>query len=233
MARTKRINSRTPRKKGSRGSNDNMRTRAWGPPAWFYLTSVAMGYPLSSPTRSQRQAYKQFFTAVGDTLPCTLCRDSYKLYVKQSPLTSTVLSGRRRLVMWLFHIHNKVNAKLKCKKLTPKELQKKYQWYDQFRAVKCSPEMGGCIKPLNRKKYPQRILVVPCKDDLAVKYTTRESARDQPRKRQPRTSNTRTRKGQTREGRTRRRTARASKTRKGRTRFGHQIKNKRLQLRYV
>lgn len=155
--------------------NPNLRTKAWGPPAWFYLTAVAMGYPEKNPTMTQKKHYKQFYVYAGKTLPCSLCRKSYHKFLRELPLTNRVLSGRKNLVNWLFTIHNKVNKKLNCKILKKKELTKKYKWYDNFRAVSCSPELGGCLKPVKGVKVPLRTKIVTFVDKKAISLRKKEN----------------------------------------------------------
>lgn len=157
--------------------NPNMRTKSWGPPAWFAVTCFLMGYPKTNPTASQRKTYKQFLILFGKTLPCNLCRDSYAKFIKTKPLTDRVLKTRKNLVMWLFDIHNMVNKKLGCKVLTKTQLAKKYRWYENFRAVKCSPELGGCIKSANNIKVPKRTKVVTFVDETALRLRAKDAKR--------------------------------------------------------
>lgn len=155
-------------------NNPNIRTGAWGPPAWFYITCTLMGYPERGPSASQKKNYKNFLVLVGKTLPCNLCRDSYFKFVKESPITDRVLSGRKVLVMWFFKIHNKVNKKLKCKVLTKKQMLRKYEWYDKFRAVSCSPDLGGCMKAVSNVKLPKKTKIVTFIDDRAIRLRKKE-----------------------------------------------------------
>ena len=68
--------------KKDKSKNPNLRTKAWGGPAWFYITCVAMGYPEKNPTKKQQNEYKKFYVSVGKTLPCCLCRESYDKFIK-------------------------------------------------------------------------------------------------------------------------------------------------------
>lgn len=154
--------------------NPNLRTKAWGPPAWFYITCSLMGYPEKNPTKVQKKDYKNFLVYMGKTLPCNLCRDSYKKFMKELPLTDRVMSSRKNLVMWFFKIHNKVNKKLKCKILNKNQLEKKYRWYNNFRAVSCSPELGGCLKAVDNIKTPKKTKVITFVDEQAIKLREKE-----------------------------------------------------------
>lgn len=161
--------------------NPNMRTKAWGPPAWFFMTCVAMGYPSKNPTKLQKSYYRNFFKYVGKTLPCSLCRTSFAKFTKELPLTDKVLSSRRSLVIWLFKIHNKVNKKLKCKVLNKHDMDKKYKWYNQFRATTCSKKVGGCINAEKSVKKPLRTKIVTLIDKQALK----NRKKDMQKKRRP------------------------------------------------
>lgn len=146
-----------------------MRTNSWGPPAWFAITCFLMGYPKTKPTKKEQKSYKTFLKLLGDILPCNLCRDSYKKYIKECPMTDRVMSKRKNLVMWFFKIHNKVNKKLNCKVLNKAQLDKKYLYFEKFRAVKCSNELGGCLKSANNIKIPKRTKVITFVDETALR----------------------------------------------------------------
>jgi hypothetical protein len=146
----------------------NLRTKAWGPVAWFAITCFLMGYPERNPTRKNKKQYRDFLQNIGNVLPCNLCRDSYYKFMKELPITDNVLSTRKKLVYWFFKIHNKVNRKLMCKQLSKKEMDKKYRFYDKFRSVKCSPDLGGCMKAGKNIKNPQRTKVVTFNDKKAI-----------------------------------------------------------------
>jgi hypothetical protein len=148
--------------------NPNLRTNSWGPPTWFSLTCFLMGFPKENPTKKQQRTYKTFLNLVGDVLPCNICRDSYKKYIKELPMNDRVMSCRKNLVMWFFKIHNKVNKKLGCRVLTQPQLNKKYAYYEKFRAVKCSPDLGGCIKSAANIKVPKRTKVITFVDERAL-----------------------------------------------------------------
>lgn len=167
---TKKIKkTKNTKRSKKRSLNPNMRTKAWGGPAWFYITCSLLGYPETRPTKTQRNTYKRFLVLAGKTLPCNLCRVSYAKFVKELPMTPKVLSSRKNLVMWFFKIHNKVNKKLGCKQLTSAGMEKKYKWYNKFRAMSCSPTLGGCVKALSSVKKPKKTKIVMCVDKQAMR----------------------------------------------------------------
>lgn len=140
---------------------NNIVTRCWGQPAWYTMEIFAMGYPVSNPTKKQSRDYKRFYKSFGDTLPCNLCRDSFKMFIKEIPLDDKALSGRKNLVFWVFRVHNRVNKKLSCKQFTRKDMEKKYKFYEQFRAKNCSKDLGGCLKGAKKIRKCVEIKVVP------------------------------------------------------------------------
>jgi hypothetical protein len=152
----------------------NLRTKAWGPVAWFAITCFLMGYPEKNPTTKDKKHYKSFLNNIGNVLPCNLCRDSYIKFIKELPITPKVLSSRKNLVYWFFKLHNKVNRKLKCKELNTTSMNDKYKFYDKFRAVKCGPELGGCMKAGENVRVPRRTKVVTIIDKHAIKLRKKE-----------------------------------------------------------
>lgn len=147
---------------------NGMRTKAWGPPAWMFLHMVTMGYPYKNPTKTQKKQYKTFFKNVGNILPCGLCRNSYKKFLKEIPITEEVLKSRKNLVHWFFKVHNRVNKKLNCEVLNRKQLNEKYRFYESFRAGKCGKDVAGCTKAQNQKKIPNKTKIIIIKDIEAL-----------------------------------------------------------------
>ena len=140
---------------------NNIVTRCFGSAAWFTMEIFAMGYPLSNPTKKQKSDYKRFYKSFGDTLPCNLCRDSFKKFVKEIPLDDKALSGRKKLVFWVFKMHNRVNKKLSCKEFTRKDMEDRYKFYEGFRAKNCSKDLGGCLKGRKKIRKCIEVRVVP------------------------------------------------------------------------
>lgn len=135
-----------------------MMVSRWGPPGWKYLHSVAHGYP-ESPSEYDAQKYKIFFTAVGKTLPCRLCRESYVNFVTENPVRT---GSRQELTRWLWEIHNKVNDKL-GRTYKTSDFDSTTKYYESFRA-KCSntPNSKGCTDALHPVKSLASSLCVYC-----------------------------------------------------------------------
>ncbi len=80
----------------------------WGPHGWKFIHYTAFAYP-NNPTNDIKENYKNFFTILGDVLPCKLCSDHYKENLLLHPLSDAVLSDRDSLFKWTIDIHNEVN----------------------------------------------------------------------------------------------------------------------------
>lgn len=152
------------KKKPVKKKNRWLRTKAWGCPSWFVFHSYAMSYPVKNPSTKEKNIYKLFYKTFGKVLPCSLCRDSYAIFVKKCPLNNNVLKTRRNLAMWTFKIHNMVNKKLGCKLLTKAQMERKYKYYEQFRAQGCSKELKGCVRAKKGIRKPKRTKVVTLRD---------------------------------------------------------------------
>ena len=94
-----------------------MDTRFWGPDGWRLLHSITIGYP-EKPSSEDKQLYSVFFKILKYVLPCIYCRRSYEQYINELPI-EPFLKNKKSLSEWLYHIHNKVNAKLRGQGLNP------------------------------------------------------------------------------------------------------------------
>lgn len=80
----------------------------WGPYGWKFIHFVTLGYP-HNPNIEQKQNYKNFFTSLGNVLPCSVCSNNYKNNLSELPLTDNILDDRDKLIKWAIDIHNMVN----------------------------------------------------------------------------------------------------------------------------
>lgn len=83
-----------------------MNTSSWGPKAWRYLHLTAQYYDQNINDKNESK-YKKMFTKLENVLPCIFCRKSYSKFIKELPINTNSLPE------WLYHIHNKVNQKLR------------------------------------------------------------------------------------------------------------------------
>ena len=82
--------------------------------------------------------YYRFFYYLGKVLPCKYCRNSYQDFFEELPILPYL--EKQQLAQWVYHIHNKVNNKLRNQgepkpPNPPYELV--YNKYDSYRAKSC------------------------------------------------------------------------------------------------
>jgi len=152
--------------------NNGLITKIWGPSTWMSMHCITFGYPVK-PSEEQKRSYKEYFTRVGDVLPCRYCRDSYKQFISsgEAAMTDDVFESRKTLTEWLYRLHNRVNKKLGV------DYSVKYedivQRYESYRA-RCvhkkdeneKEEPKGCLKPL----YPEPYKMVGKKDAPVIPF---------------------------------------------------------------
>ena len=80
----------------------------WGPHAWVFLHSVALGYP-DNPTEAISNAYFDFFQNVGKVLPCGTCREHYMRDFGNGNTLRDALFNNEALFRWTVDAHNRVN----------------------------------------------------------------------------------------------------------------------------
>jgi hypothetical protein len=150
--------------------NRNMRTNAFGPPMWFSLFMIAMGYP-DKPTKTDRANYRRHIKSIGDVMPCVICRKSFKNFIKPSgdvPLNDKAFDSRKSLVYFLMRLKNRVNKKLNKPQLSQKEMDEHYKYFNSFRAKSCSPTATGCTIASNQKQTPMKTRIVAVVDKKAL-----------------------------------------------------------------
>nr|QFG73591.1 MAG: Erv1 / Alr family protein [Megaviridae environmental sample] len=82
-----------------------MDTNKWGPHAWFFIHTIAINYPIT-PTSMEKQYHREFFTSLGDILPCPVCRVHFK---QNSSNLDSALASKTDLFKYTIDVHNKVN----------------------------------------------------------------------------------------------------------------------------
>lgn len=137
-----------------------MDTKEWGPRLWFSMFTIAANYPQVINLKNKRdiskmKRHKEFFESFQHILPCKYCRISYKKFIKQLPIKK-YLTGRTKLMYWVYLIKDKVNNKLLRQELkTPGKFKTKKsppfeevcKFYEKIRA-KCSDKTKTCRKPV-------------------------------------------------------------------------------------
>jgi hypothetical protein len=97
----------------------------WGPFFWHTIHIVALGYP-KNPTYTDKKCAKEFYESFAFLLPCSICREHYKEYLQEKPI-STFLDSRTDLIKWTIQIHNKVNKMLGKSEWTLEEVLSYYE----------------------------------------------------------------------------------------------------------
>lgn len=159
------------KKTKNNNNNNGLCTSTWGSPGWFFLHSVAAGYPVDPDeydeirgnTRGHtKRVYTSFFKNTGHVLPCRFCRESYFAFIAETPIEQYI-NSREALFEWLFIIHNKVNRKLGVQENT--DLKSVVDKYERFRAA-ChhddDEKQKGCTEPAKKNvKMKCRLIVEP------------------------------------------------------------------------
>lgn len=109
----------------------NYKAKEWGPHFWKAMHYVAHSYP-DKPSECHKQEYCAFYRSLKMTLPCELCRKSYRKYFNELPIKK-FLKNRMHLILWVFTIHKRVNKKLKKCNLI--QFKNAYQKYEVHRAT--------------------------------------------------------------------------------------------------
>ena len=89
-------------------NNQNIGPDTWGPVVWHALHYITLGYP-DHPSQDKKEKYRQFFTLLSDTLPCSICAQHFSENLIKMPLSDQVLENKESLVKWLIDFHNIVN----------------------------------------------------------------------------------------------------------------------------
>ena len=97
----------------------------WGPFFWHTIHIVALGYP-KNPTYTDKKCAKEFYESLAFLLPCSVCREHYKGYLQEKPI-SPFLDSRTDLIKWTIQIHNKVNQMLGKPEWTLEEVLSYYE----------------------------------------------------------------------------------------------------------
>lgn len=140
-------------------SDMGFQTRTWGIACWHFLHIVSLNYP-NAPKNADKQRYLRFFRSIGDVLPCSACRLSYKNITNKghTKLTTFTLKSRASLARWLYDVHNEVSKRTGKNKdaISFKEMCRRYE---SCRATKC----GGhkCDVPSAKHKKRAVMLLVP------------------------------------------------------------------------
>lgn len=126
--------------------NNGLKPSCWGPTAWHFLHSVAMGYPesLSNSTEDKiiKDNYKKFYESLEHILPCDWCKIHYTENLKSLPI-SDYLDSRRNLSLWVYKLHNLVNEATHVSEKNIPSFESVYEMYNSYR-VPCDEDSKTC-----------------------------------------------------------------------------------------
>ncbi|XWV25858.1 putative FAD-linked sulfhydryl oxidase [Tupanvirus soda lake] len=134
--------------------NNGLITKIWGGAGWTFNHAITFGYPLE-PSEEQKNKYRNYFTSLGDVLPCRYCRESYQKFITtgNTALTDADLKNRETLTKWFYRVHEAVNAKLEMDYgVTYEDVVEKYESF-RARCGKPNKTAKGCVAPLDYKAF--------------------------------------------------------------------------------
>jgi len=82
---------------------------ALGRATWKLLHTMTLRYP-EKPTQDERDALNSYFQLQARLYPCGECAAEFQQLLKKYPVQT---SSRRAAALWLCHVHNQVNIRLK------------------------------------------------------------------------------------------------------------------------
>lgn len=96
--------------------------QSWGPKLWEVMHTFSYAYP-ENPSVIEKQSAKNFYSSIGNLIPCTHCSQHCLEYTKRNP---PQVQNKQSLINWVYNFHNEVNKRL-GKPIYPKhELDSKY-----------------------------------------------------------------------------------------------------------
>jgi len=79
----------------------------WGPHYWFFLTTLAMGYP-NTPNSVTKRKYYEFISNLPIFIPNPELGNKFSHLLDRYPV-SPYLDNRDSFLRWVHFIHNKIN----------------------------------------------------------------------------------------------------------------------------
>ncbi|KAG8771030.1 hypothetical protein FRC12_003896 [Ceratobasidium sp. 428] len=93
-----------------------------GRATWKLMHTMTLRFP-DKPTEDEREALKSFFYLTSRLYPCGECATEFQALLKQYPPQT---SSRMVSALWLCHVHNLVNARLKKSEFDCTKLDETY-----------------------------------------------------------------------------------------------------------
>lgn len=86
----------------------------WAPAMWRTMHAIALAYPdrPADDDHYRKAAYRTFFVALGDVIPCAACAASYRRLILAESRSLDDALDRGTLFDWTVTVHNRINAEL-------------------------------------------------------------------------------------------------------------------------
>ena len=88
-------------------------TAEWGPIFWNIIHGLAEKAEKSIIREDEVREWQKFVKAIGEVLPCDICRDHYKRYTAQNPFTQIAKIPFNQVKdfvkHWFWNLHNEIN----------------------------------------------------------------------------------------------------------------------------
>jgi hypothetical protein len=89
-------------------------TAEWGPILWNIIHGLAEKAEKSIIHEDEIREWQKFVKAIGEVLPCDICRDHYKRYTAQNPFTQITKIPFNQVKdfvkHWVWNLHNEINV---------------------------------------------------------------------------------------------------------------------------
>jgi len=131
----------------------NLTPGVWGPKTWFFLDSMAMGYP-ENPTDDEKLSAKNLILSLKDLLPCFGCRVNYANYLKQYTNTDPldkIVERRGSLIEFIIAVHNDVRVR---SGIEPVSVEDTFKYYNKEYLSYVKKEN----EPTGREEFTQKEL---------------------------------------------------------------------------
>ena len=107
----------------------NLQPSFWGPSAWKFLYTVALGYP-NDPTPEEKQAAANLLEGLHFLLPCHNCRENVSREIENFPYAKA-LENQGQFTRYVYVLENSVGVRL-GKQKTPTFRERLQQIYDDM-----------------------------------------------------------------------------------------------------
>ena len=88
----------------------NLKPSFWGPSAWKFLYTIAIGYPVD-PSSDEKNAASNLLEGLHHLLPCANCRQNVTHELKSSPYEDA-LSSKDKFVLYVYNLECSVAKRL-------------------------------------------------------------------------------------------------------------------------